>query len=96
VLSAQLMTAPTGKPRDIRNLAPAEPPRPEKSTLFHYVFVHNLVRADGRDGGQTRVQSAIDKRQTNGRASTRPAVRHTYAHVFSDSVAEKQIIVVNI
>lgn len=28
VLSAQLITAPTGKPRDIRNLAPAEPPRP--------------------------------------------------------------------
>ena len=28
VLSAQLMTAPTGRPREIRNLAPAEPPRP--------------------------------------------------------------------
>lgn len=28
VLSAQLMTAPTGKPRDILNLAPADPPRP--------------------------------------------------------------------
>lgn len=29
VLSAQFITAPTGKPRDILNLAPAEPPRPE-------------------------------------------------------------------
>lgn len=28
VLSAQLITAPTGKPRDILNFAPAEPPRP--------------------------------------------------------------------
>lgn len=33
VLSAQLMTAPTGRPREMRNLAPAEPPRPEKSTF---------------------------------------------------------------
>uniref|UniRef100_A0A1B0DH01 Uncharacterized protein n=1 Tax=Phlebotomus papatasi TaxID=29031 RepID=A0A1B0DH01_PHLPP len=29
VLSAQLITAPTGKPRDIRNFPPAEPPRPK-------------------------------------------------------------------
>lgn len=28
VLSAQLMTAPTGRPREMRNLAPEEPPRP--------------------------------------------------------------------
>lgn len=28
VLSAQLMTAPTGRPSDILNLAPADPPRP--------------------------------------------------------------------
>lgn len=28
VLSAQLMTAPTGRPREMRNLAPAAPPRP--------------------------------------------------------------------
>merc|ERR1712188_206769 len=28
VLSAQLMTAPTGRAREIRNLPPAEPPRP--------------------------------------------------------------------
>ena len=28
VLSAQLITAPTGKPSEILNLAPAEPPRP--------------------------------------------------------------------
>jgi len=53
VLSAQLMTAPTGKPRDIRNLAPAEPPRPEKSTLIYYIYMHN--HEYGRDGGQTRV-----------------------------------------
>ena len=31
VLSAQLITAPTGRPREIRNLAPAEPPRPVKA-----------------------------------------------------------------
>lgn len=29
VLSAQLMTAPTGKAKDILNFAPAEPPRPK-------------------------------------------------------------------
>ena len=29
VLSAQLMTAPTGRAREIRNFPPAEPPRPE-------------------------------------------------------------------
>ncbi|KYM99985.1 hypothetical protein ALC62_09223 [Cyphomyrmex costatus] len=28
VLSAQLITAPTGRPKDILNLAPADPPRP--------------------------------------------------------------------
>lgn len=33
VLSAQLITAPTGKPRDILNLAPAVPPRPAKHNL---------------------------------------------------------------
>ena len=31
VLSAQLITAPTGRPREIRNLAPADPPRPVKT-----------------------------------------------------------------
>lgn len=38
VLSAQLITAPTGKPRDILNFAPAVPPRPEK----HKHVCHNL------------------------------------------------------
>lgn len=33
VLSAQLITAPTGKPRDILNLAPADPPRPKKNNI---------------------------------------------------------------
>ena len=28
VLSAQFMTAPTGRAKEIRNLAPAVPPRP--------------------------------------------------------------------
>lgn len=28
VLSAQLITAPTGRPREMRNLAPDAPPRP--------------------------------------------------------------------
>lgn len=31
VLSAQLITAPTGRPNDILNLAPADPPRPRKT-----------------------------------------------------------------
>ena len=31
VLSAQLMTAPTGRPKAMRNLAPADPPRPVKN-----------------------------------------------------------------
>ena len=30
MLSAQLMTAPTGRPSEMRNLAPDEPPRPKK------------------------------------------------------------------
>lgn len=33
VLSAQLITAPTGKPREILNFAPAVPPRPTKHNL---------------------------------------------------------------
>lgn len=28
VLSAQLITAPTGRPSEMRNLAPEDPPRP--------------------------------------------------------------------
>ena len=28
VLSAQLITAPTGRPKEIRNFAPEDPPRP--------------------------------------------------------------------
>lgn len=32
VLSAQLMTAPTGRPREMRNFAPAVPPRPVNQT----------------------------------------------------------------
>lgn len=28
VLSAQLITAPTGRPNEMRNFPPAEPPRP--------------------------------------------------------------------
>jgi len=35
VLSAQLMTAPTGRAREIRNFPPAEPPRPEINFDFH-------------------------------------------------------------
>jgi len=31
VLSAQLITAPTGRPSEMRNLAPAEPPRPNRN-----------------------------------------------------------------
>lgn len=30
MLSAQLMTAPTGRPSEMRNLAPDEPPRPAR------------------------------------------------------------------
>ena len=43
VLSAQLITAPTGKPREIRNFAPAEPPRPDKiNESFDIIKVKNL------------------------------------------------------
>lgn len=35
VLSAQLMTAPTGRPSEMRNLAPEEPPRPERHKSDH-------------------------------------------------------------
>lgn len=33
VLSAQLITAPTGRPKDILNLAPADPPRPLSNNI---------------------------------------------------------------
>ena len=33
VLSAQLITAPTGRPREMRNFAPAEPPRPVRQEI---------------------------------------------------------------
>ena len=36
VLSAQLITAPTGRPSEMRNLAPAEPPRPERGEQMGY------------------------------------------------------------
>merc|ERR550539_6021 len=36
VLSAQFMTAPTGKAREIRNFPPAEPPRPLFDMLDFY------------------------------------------------------------
>lgn len=38
VLSAQLMTAPTGKPKEIRNFPPADPPRPINLKQFHISF----------------------------------------------------------
>lgn len=38
VLSAQLITAPTGRPREILNLAPAEPPRPRNTKLVVNVY----------------------------------------------------------
>ena len=34
VLSAQLMTAPTGKAKEIRNFPPADPPRPEVQNTY--------------------------------------------------------------
>ena len=39
VLSAQLMTAPTGRPNEIRNLAPAVPPLPE---MGKYVLIDSF------------------------------------------------------
>lgn len=55
VLSAQLITAPTGRPREMRNLAPEEPPRPAgKETcssknhfyLTNWAFVIQTQRKD--------------------------------------------------
>lgn len=63
VLSAQFMTAPTGKPRDIRNLAPAEPPRPEKSTFFEYS--HNLLR--GQPPWPTNACTSATEKRRNER-----------------------------
>ena len=37
VLSAQLITAPTGRPSEMRNLAPAEPPRPDQEQRKHLI-----------------------------------------------------------
>ncbi len=34
VLSAQLITAPTGKPSEIRNLPPPTPPRPRLADMI--------------------------------------------------------------
>ena len=54
VLSAQLITAPTGKPREMRNFPPEEPPRPGKGNweksenikqlprMFHHRNEHHL------------------------------------------------------
>lgn len=36
VLSAQLITAPTGRPNEMRNFAPEEPPRPGRTK--HFIF----------------------------------------------------------
>jgi len=84
VLSAQLMTAPTGKPRDIRNLAPAEPPRPEKSTLFYYVCIHNLMR--GRPRWRTNACMKCERKTSDKRqgvdAFGRPTHVHTHFHRF--------------
>ena len=38
VLSAQLITAPTGRPSEMRNLAPADPPRPKMQNRRHKVI----------------------------------------------------------
>lgn len=38
VLSAQLMTAPTGQAREMRNLPPADPPRPERKRRISFYF----------------------------------------------------------
>lgn len=35
VLSAQFITAPTGRPKDMRNFAPAVPPRPVNHTTIY-------------------------------------------------------------
>jgi hypothetical protein len=45
-----LITAPTGKPREILNLAPAEPPRPENQ--FKHVN-HNITYK--HDSGKSQV-----------------------------------------
>lgn len=39
VLSAQLITAPTGKPSEMRNLAPDEPPLPGKLRKIYEMSV---------------------------------------------------------
>ena len=38
VLSAQFITAPTGRPSEMRNLAPADPPRPKIQNERHEVI----------------------------------------------------------
>jgi len=74
------MTAPTGKPSDIRNLAPAEPPRPEKAHYF-IRFAYITSCADDRNGGQTRVRSANERTSDERQgvdATGRPAHAHTH------------------
>ncbi|OCT55762.1 hypothetical protein XELAEV_18004271mg [Xenopus laevis] len=46
VLSAQLMTAPTGRPREMRNFAPDEPPRPkgDKAELVNENNIRTLQK----------------------------------------------------
>ena len=44
VLSAQFITAPTGRPKAIRNLAPAEPPRPEnKNKIEVKIYIFEMI-----------------------------------------------------
>ena len=54
VLSAQLITAPTGRPKEIRNFAPEDPPRPrfdilkarkgQKADFFFLSFLSDLKK----------------------------------------------------
>jgi hypothetical protein len=65
-LSAQFMTAPTGRPRDMRNLLPAAPPRPRLDAMVERVFF----------GGNEEKPSCEERCRASERLSHRPVLSH--------------------
>lgn len=53
VLSAQFITAPTGRPREIRNFPPEEPPRPRvRNYLCSLIIPNDFIKVDFLEDSQ--------------------------------------------
>lgn len=62
VLSAQLITAPTGKPSEIRNLPPPTPPRPLLADMM-FVFVY-LEKKQNKTNSRVKILISVVKKET--------------------------------